>query len=49
MVHVLAIGASEHLVSLLLCSALVEALIGGEKGNGQLVKRVGGKRREKQG
>lgn len=41
MVHTLEMDEFEHLFPRLLCSSLVEVLIGGKKGNGQLVKRAG--------
>lgn len=47
--HTLETDEREHLFLLLLCSSLVEVLVGGEKGNGQLVKREGRKREEKRG
>lgn len=49
MVRILEIDESEHLFPLLLCSFLLEVLVGSEKGNGQLVKKEGGKIKEKQG
>lgn len=49
MVKMLEIGEFEHLFLLLLSSFLVGVLKGGETGNERLLKRLGGKRKERRG